>query len=210
MNADLPVHRTNSQRGAALIVSMVMLAVITLIGVMAMRNSRLEWLMTNNSRFQTDAAMRARSAVRDGEITVISTPSASIIWDSTPGFYNSATLTNTKDPRKTSNWSNISAITAVTLSPARYIVEYLEQSCLANSPPYNTAIVCTSVPGSIYLRMSSYRVWALATDGKGAARIAQSTFRKIDNPNPDLSIGGNTLPAGITYQRIAYTTANND
>lgn len=210
MNADLPILRTNSQRGVALIVSMVMLAVITLTGVMAMRNSRLEWLMTNNSRFQTDAAMRAGSAVREGENTVISTPSASIIWDATPGFYNSATLINTKDPRKTSNWNNIAAIAAANLSPASYIVEYLEQSCLANSPPYTTAIACASAPGLIYLRISSYRVWALASDGKGAARIAQSTFRKIDNPNPDLSIGGNTLPAGITYQRIAYTTANND
>ena len=197
-----------TQRGIALVVSLVMLVAITLIGVFVMNSSRLEWMMSSNSRFQSDAGIRTEAALRDGENTIVSTPFIS--WDITPGFYNSSTLINTKDPRKVSNWSNFTSIIATTMTPARYIVEYLKQSCLKNLFPFDTTILCTSPPGSIYIRINTYRVWALASDNKGTARIAQSTYRKIDNPNPALIIGGNTIPTGTTFQRINYAAIKND
>jgi len=55
------------QQGVALIISMILLLVITLIGVAVMGGSRLEWLMANNSHFQSDAAMRADATLRVAE-----------------------------------------------------------------------------------------------------------------------------------------------
>jgi type IV pilus assembly protein PilX len=200
---------SNRQLGAALIVSMVLLVAITLLGVFVMSGSRLEWLMASNSRFQRDAEMRAEAALPEGEET-IKNLSPSITWDSTPGFYNSPTLVNSKDPRKVSNWSNLSTINTTAITPAQYIVEKLDQSCLDKSSP-GDIIVCSSPPGSIYLRIYTYRVWALALDGKGTARITQSTYRRIDNPNADLTIGSNTLISGYqNYRRIGYAVINDD
>ena len=149
--------------------------------------------MSSNSRFQSDAEMRAEAALRDGENAIIITPI--INQDVAHGFYNSATLINTKDPRKSGNWINLNGKIA-TLTPAKYIVEKLNQSCLSNTTPSS---ITPCIPGPVYLTMSTYRIWSLATDSKGAARIAQSTYRKIDNPNPALNIGGNTIPSGTSY-----------
>lgn len=199
-----------AQRGVALVVGLVMLAAITLIGVFVMSNSRLEWLMTSNSRFQAEAGIRAEAALRDGENAI---ETASFTPGITPGFYNTATLTGTKDPRKVGNWGNFTTIDAETLVPARYIVEYLKQSCLSDTPPYSTIVLCTH--GAVYIWISTYRVWALATDSKGAARIVQSTYRKIDNSHAPVTIGSNTIPANNpptqpSYLRIHYAIINND
>src|SRR3569623_1602824 len=59
------------QQGVALIISMILLLVITLIGVAVMGGSRLEWLMANKSHFQSDAAMRADATLRVAESKII-------------------------------------------------------------------------------------------------------------------------------------------
>jgi len=202
------------ERGVALVVSMVMLVAITIIGVFVMNSSHLEWLMSNNSRFQTDAEMRAEAALRDGEKTIENPPSP---WDSTNGLYNSATLTGTMDPRKVSSWANLNTLNATTLAPAQYVVESLGASCLGSSSSSNPLgpISCGSQPGWTYLKIDTYRVWALATDGKGAARITQSIYWKIDNPHAALTIGSIPIPQNNpisqpSYRRIHYADINND
>ena len=182
-----------------------MLLAITLIGVFVMSSSHLEWLMSNNSRFQTDAGMRAEAALREGEYAIEHPPTP---WGSSNGLYNSATLIGTMDPRNVSNWSNLATLIAPPPISAQYIVENLSQSCLVYTPPSSYTLDTSCPLGSF--TMSTYRVWALATDSKGAARIAQSTYRKIDNPNPALIIGSITIPSGTNYQRIDYAAINND
>ena len=181
-----------------MIVSLMLLIAITIIGVFVMSSSHLEWLMSNNSRFQSEAGMLAEAALRDGENAIKTT---TITWDVTPGFYNNTTLTGSKDPRKISNWSNFTALNATTLTPAKYIVEYLQQTCLGATPPFTTISSCGH--SVIYIRMSSYRVWTLSTDSKGAASVTQSNFRMINNPHPPLTIGSNIIPTGTTYQHLA-------
>jgi len=170
------------ERGVALVVSMVMLVAITIIGVFVMNSSHLEWLMSNNSRFQTDAEMRAEAALRDGEKTIENPPSP---WDSTNGLYNSATLTGTMDPRKVSSWANLNTLNATTLAPAQYVVESLGASCLGSSSSSNPLgpISCGSQPGWTYLKIDTYRVWALATDGKGLSEEESGQRLEQFGPN---------------------------
>ena len=57
----------NAQRGAALIISLVLLAVMTLIGVFAMRGTTLEERMAGNMRDRDMAFQAAEGALRDAE-----------------------------------------------------------------------------------------------------------------------------------------------
>lgn len=63
-------HRTTAQRkqdGAALVVSLVILLVMTLIGITAMRSSTLEEKMAGNAQQDQIAFQLAQSALRQGE-----------------------------------------------------------------------------------------------------------------------------------------------
>lgn len=65
-NANWP----KKQRGAALIVSMLMLIIMTLIGVTSMRTTVMEERMTSNERNRSIAMHATESALRDAERTV--------------------------------------------------------------------------------------------------------------------------------------------
>jgi Tfp pilus assembly protein PilX len=161
-----------TQRGVALVVSMVMLVAITLIGVFVMSGSHLEWLMASNSHFQADAELRAEAALRDGENAAPVDPN-SFIWTTNDAFYSAALdpLPSTADPRKIASWDTheFNTQTATTISSAEYLVEYMgctyqSGSSCSNPCPLNTA--CYYI----------YQIWAHATDSKGTSRIVQSTY----------------------------------
>ncbi|SEO72941.1 pilus assembly PilX family protein [Aquisalimonas asiatica] len=59
--------RWNAQRGAVLVVSLVLLAVMTLIGVFAMRGTTLEERMAGNLRDRDMAFQAAEGALREAE-----------------------------------------------------------------------------------------------------------------------------------------------
>ncbi len=62
-----PLTSQKRQTGAALVTSLVILLVLTLLGVAAMSGSSLEELMVGNLRDQTIALDAAESALREGE-----------------------------------------------------------------------------------------------------------------------------------------------
>ncbi|NNF95410.1 MAG: pilus assembly protein PilX [Halobacteria archaeon] len=59
--------QTTRQHGAALVTSLIILLVLTVLGVSAMSTSSLEELMAGNLRDQTLSFQAAESALRDGE-----------------------------------------------------------------------------------------------------------------------------------------------
>ena len=66
------IHTTNSinifsQQGAALIMSLVILMVLTILGIASMNTSNLQLLMTNNAQYQTVALSQAELTVRVAE-----------------------------------------------------------------------------------------------------------------------------------------------
>ena len=158
------------QLGAALIVSMIMLLVVTAIGVAVMDGSHLELLMSNNSYFQTDAYRNAEIALNEG-------------LNNLPTIVNSL---GPPDPNDITTWYNGtygSPVTATIPSggTARYAVEYISHEVFDLSLTYRgSSLTCSS--GSLFC-VNSYRVWGYGTDGKGATRLLQETYSFVVN-NP--------------------------
>lgn len=188
-----------SQRGVALIVSMVLLVVITLIGVTVMSGSRLEWLMVNNSFTQSDALTRAEAALRDGEARAVALGDPAVFsgWATADELFSVADPL-AFNPRTPTNWSGSSpaianAADATTIKPSKYIVEYMGCSVVGGG---NCLLVCPTATC-----VDTYRIWAYSSDenDKGSTRIVQSTFIRT------VISGG-----APTFSRIGYAEIYND
>lgn len=205
MRQPLPAYPPHSQRGVVLIVCLVMLAVITIIGTMVMNRSRLEWLMTSNTRFQSDSTMRAEASLRVAEDAVSTMFNGyagftAFNWAANDAFYNDdpdAPAPNPNalpaDPSVAAAWNdafNKASASAAIDAPAEtandYVIDYLGCTPLAAGG--------TCAPGNAFLL--TFRAWARSTDAKGAARIAQETFALQFTP----AGGGYHIDAG----RVAY------
>ena len=60
----------STQRGAALVVSLVMLTILTILGLTSMKTTVLEQKMTSNERNQAIAFQAAETALRDAETII--------------------------------------------------------------------------------------------------------------------------------------------
>src|SRR3569833_791110 len=164
------------QQGVALIISMILLLVITLIGVAVMGGSRLEWLMANNSHFQSDAAMRADATLRVAESKIIyalyNGPWAGEFYDdSSPA----PTHPLPYDPSVPANWSLLTKATANTdiNAPAGtvFVFLFVRLGCTDATPP-----PCGFLVGQLF------RVWSRSTDSKGTTRISVSVVLQLGGP----------------------------
>src|SRR3569623_1106788 len=103
------------QQGVALNISMILLLVITLIGVAVMGGSRLEWLMANNSHYQSDEEKRADATLRLAESKIIY---ALYIGPWAGEFYDDSSPAPTHplpyDPILPANWSLLTKASANT------------------------------------------------------------------------------------------------
>ena len=183
MRAHHTVHFPSAQKGAALVVSMVMLLVITVIGVAVMGGSRLEWLMANNSHLQTDAYRNAEIALNAGLSSMTNPP---VSLPSPPSPVITLPLQDLIDVNRWSDGTIASIPVATPTGSAAYFVEYLGcgeyQPIAAHLSFINNN--CTDLPATAFVFAYVYRVWALGTDGKGAARILQTTHTLINNQAP--------------------------
>lgn len=206
--------RPRQQCGVALIVSLVMLVVITIIGIAVMSGSRLELLMANNTRYHTDAAIRAEAALRDGEIAATAIdPSITFAVGSTlpvpavPAGFAQTPLP--ADPRNPSNWNGAlpavnattpTAFTALTTTN-QYVVEYMGCRRPDTSTPPDFDCGDRTACSALEPCIDTYRVWGYATDNSGSTRIAHSVF-----------VRRQPGPTGIpfSFRRIAYAEITND
>jgi type IV pilus assembly protein PilX len=118
----------NKQSGSALIVSLVILVVMTLIGITAMGGSSLQERMAGNSRDMSIAFQAAEAALRDGESFFINNaiPALNVdpfLFDGTnTGLYDRG---NMPDVSSAATWANslpAAAVAGVTTQP-RYVIE---------------------------------------------------------------------------------------
>lgn len=118
----------NKQSGSALIVSLVILVVMTLIGITAMGSSSLQERMAGNSRDTALAFQAAEAALRNGESFFINNAIPALNVDpflfngSNPGLYDRG---NMPDVSAAATWTNslpAGVITGVSTQP-RYIIE---------------------------------------------------------------------------------------
>lgn len=80
-------HLRNHQRGAALIVALTILIVMTLIGVTSMRTTTLEEKMAGNLQDRNRAFQAAETALRDAEENFIEGLANTTGFDGTGGLY---------------------------------------------------------------------------------------------------------------------------
>jgi PilX N-terminal len=175
------IQKLYYQTGAALIVSMIMLLVVTAIGVAVMGGSHLELLMSNNSYFQTDAYRNAEIALNQG-------------LNNLPSTLN----TLSPDPNVISNWNSGTLGTPVTTptGTGRYAVKYLsldlyDKLSLSYMGP---STLCAVGPGSSNFCVKVYQVWGYGTDGKGATRLIHETYSVV--------VGNGAIPKWHTITEI--------
>lgn len=156
------------QHGAALITSLIILLVLTVLGVSAMSSSSLQELMAGNMRDQNLSFQAAEAALRDGERTVGS-------WGGSAPSPNNAGTNNgvytpfdTADPTfsfgdtayNTSFWGAATAYTMSSLGTAAapvYVIE--EQQFLPKDASYKAL---TRREGKHFYRITSRGVGASA------------------------------------------------
>lgn len=223
-----------NQRGAALVVSMMMLVAITLIGVAVMGNSRLEWLMASNSNAQTSIVAKVQTALGVAEDRIILKVCGSAApppgcystklsggWDApSDEFYDATTSPPAADPRKIESWSTI----GVDLGGGRGRYLVIRRAC-AHPPGFTYPTGFTTGPpaftsGSCGIQSATggqpftdiYDVWVMVSDtDTNTTRIARSTFATATNPTTtSLSIFGRTIANGQSAsQRIGYVEITN-
>ena len=168
------VHQISQQKGAVLIVGLIMLFVMTLISVSSISTSVLETRMSTNYRDRQVAFQAAEAALRRGErITALHTVKADFDTSCTGGLCESDLLDSTVLTRywlDSTIWSDASKhITfpvAGSATDAKIIIEYMGQqiSDLTNgNPQVNDPII--------------YRVTALGYGKSVNSKVMlQSTF----------------------------------
>ena len=112
------------QRGAVLIVALVLLLVLTILGVAGVQNTTMEERMTGNYRDRFSAFQAAEAALRAGEIEV--SVSTTHNWDGTDGTYTVGTTTTSVDPLVYANYVSVvtTQLSGISANP-KFLLERL-------------------------------------------------------------------------------------
>jgi type IV pilus assembly protein PilX len=98
-------YRSRSQRGAVLIVALVLLLVLTVLGTAGIRDTTMEERMAGNFRDHAAALEAAETALRTGEGGVGSTAVfTGLLFDGTDGTYEVTEASQSVDPQSAANY----------------------------------------------------------------------------------------------------------
>lgn len=190
--------RAKTQRGAVMVVALLILLVLTVLGVAGMSATTLEERMAGNSRDREIAFQAAETALREGEAFVDANVFTNLPTDPynplagndfsstcTGGFADglcSPAQAGSPDIWESGSavgvWTNAarhrSATTTLkyTKEAPQYIIEYIGPQVI----PPETAVTCAANPSPC---PQMFRITALATGGTTNARVMlQSVFKK--------------------------------
>jgi type IV pilus assembly protein PilX len=162
---------TVRQQGLAMVMSLVILLILTLLGITAMNTSNLQLLMTGNSQYQMTALNTAEDIIRTAEDTVTTlvatkVPPASGYYDISGG--------NPEVDLTEFTWPDAGVIIQGT---SKYIIEYAGDTVL------DSASIAwrqkKSISGNT---VSVFRLTSRSPSSRGAMRFVQSIFVTIDSP----------------------------
>jgi hypothetical protein len=171
-------RKRGPQRGAVMIVSLIMLAIITLLAVSAVQTSNLEVLMATNTQARASALASAENSLVDGELWILATHPGTPLFDwsddagalDEDGRYTVGDIVSTVDDIA---WTVVPPA-GYELSPNgnQYALEYLG--------PYTTlgSSLTMGVPGSD--KRYLYRVTGRGVFGSGGTRFVQSIFATME------------------------------
>lgn len=173
-----PVSRSE-QKGAVLVVSLMILVILTLVGVTAMATSSLEAVMAGNTQLQTRALANAENTLLTAEAAVdnITTTAGAFDWSQTDGYY----LFDTTNPANNINplletWAFTSQ--AGPTSDERYVVEYV-----GNREIPGESIVVNSGTQTAGSYVYVFRITARSAEANsGALRLVQGIYVSNEAP----------------------------
>ena len=159
------------QRGIALIMSLVILLILTLLGVTSMNTSNLQLLMTSNSQYQMVALNTAEEVISTAQKTIKDT--VGIIGAARPAGY-----FDTDVPKDITSfdWDGTGAAN-VTAKNSKYIIEYLQTQTLNSSS--KAWLQSQGISGD---NVSVFRITARTAASRGAMRYVQSIYVTLKKP----------------------------
>lgn len=162
---------SSCQQGAALIVGIVFLLILTMIGISAIQTSTLEERMAGNIRDTTVATQAAEMALRQGESQI------SQRTEQTGNGYYDAETGAAPDPL-TNEWStaNARALTGITFTNMKV---YSAPLLFIEKQP-NTALSNLNMKTVQKKEVEPFYVTARSTGGSGTANVTlQSAYRRL-------------------------------
>lgn len=178
-----------NQRGSALIVSLLLLIVLTLIGMTTMRTSRLETVMATNARESAIAFEAAEAALRDAEQFIEDVVSVAAfggvgggllgIDDAEPNYHSTSTWSATNSKVYGSNPNNLVPDLPYVAQQPRYIIKYVGE--VTNLAGQNLSINIggyANQPGS--QTFSMFRITSRGTGRNSESQVViQTHYGKI-------------------------------
>lgn len=161
-----------AQRGAVLVVSLIILLIMTIIGVSSMKNTTLEERMAGNLRDQNLAFQSAEAALIEGENYLENT--LLIVTDGTAGLHDRNAAPDVFDADTWAN--NVKSVGAVSLNDdqnARYFIEKI------GDVSKSTGKDLTFDPGGNKTKggdITGYRVVAIGEGPSGTAQSILSSY----------------------------------
>jgi len=162
------------QRGLALIMSLVILLILTLLGVTSMNTSNLQMLMTSNSQYQTSALNTAEEVMASAQ-DVVNTHIATGSTTQPTGYYFMGVNAVDEIDLSTFNWDGANV---GTVGSAKYIIEYS-----GNTTINAASLAWRQSQGIAGDTVSVFRITVRAPASRGAMRYVQTVFVTIDSPN---------------------------
>lgn len=169
------ITKLNHQQGAALIISLILLVVMTILGVSAITTTTMEEKMAGNVRNKHLSFQAAEAALRTGELIAGNLP-IDTDFDRTNGLYPRSQAGDTDFPiweqASGITWQNVTTLNGLIQNP-QYIIEKFSEAPRDNS----CAIELPLPPGCM---LPVYRVttqgWGLNTNGY---TMLQSTYKQL-------------------------------
>jgi type IV pilus assembly protein PilX len=168
-----------TQRGTALVVSLVLLLVMTLIGISAMNSSVMQGLMSTSYQSQATTLSGAEVVLREAELDV----EALVLGQKVVNYYD-LTLDGGDDPFPVEGvtWPSGAELLTVLVDEAgkdeisgQFVIEYLGQY----EVPGETAVLPGGAAGS---HVHVFRVTARGDGDRGALRTVQSVYVTLEAP----------------------------
>lgn len=167
------------QRGAVLVISLIILLLMTIIGVVAMQGATLEERMAGNVRDNQIAFNAAEAALRAGELSLSGEFAVLPVFSSTGGAAGSCHYT--QDNIRWANWSAIPQLCVYAIK-AEFIDPETARELLYASPDYyleEIEATSSDIEAGTELNVGMYRITARGFGSSDTATvILQSTFRR--------------------------------
>lgn len=165
------------QQGVALIMSLIILVILTLLGIGSMNTANLQILMTGNAQYQTVALNTSERVIREAEILVDGIVAGAPAPSKTDGYHD---IDGGDSEVNLSNftWPDNETADSANMANSKYIIEYSGRKSL---PPATFKYINGNpIAGdNVYV----FRITARTRATRGAVRVVQSIYVTLNPPS---------------------------